>query len=98
MLVTASADSERPAVTRQPRPVSVGQGAGDGKRLTDEQDRQMADMLKAGGSYSEIAASVDVSMGGLTKKKKRRGKKVLLTAGPHPEQPAGPASHVDENP
>ena len=71
MPVTASADSERPAVPRQPRPASVGQGAGGGKRLTDEQDRQIADMLKAGRSYSEIAASVDVSIGGLTKIKKR---------------------------
>ncbi len=36
-----------PAVTRQPRPTSAGQGAGGAKRLTAEQDRQIADMLTA---------------------------------------------------
>jgi hypothetical protein len=85
-------------VTQRPRLASVGQGAGGGKRLTDEQNRQIADMLNAGRSYSEIAPAVGVSIGGLTKIKKRLAEQGLLTADDQPEPPAGPASHVDENP
>jgi hypothetical protein len=88
MPVTASADSERPAVTRQPRPASVGQGAGGSKRMTAEQDRQIADLLNAGRPYSEIAPAVGVSIGRLTKIKKRLAEQGLLTAIPdeHSEQ------------
>jgi hypothetical protein len=73
----------RPAVTRQPRQTPAGRGAGGGnKRLTAEQDRQIAEMLNAGRPYSEIAASVGVSIGGLTKIKTRLERQGLLTANP----------------
>jgi hypothetical protein len=71
-----------PAVTRQPRQTSAGRGAGGGNRLTAEQDRQIAEMLNAGRPYSEIAASVGVSIGGLTKIKARLAEQGLLTAKP----------------
>jgi uncharacterized protein YerC len=68
-------------VTQRPPRTSVGRGAGGGnKRLTDEQDRQIADMLKAGRPYPEIAAAVGVSSGALTRIKERLERQGLLTA------------------
>jgi hypothetical protein len=92
----ATRPAQHTAVTQQHRQTSAGQGVGRGagggnKRLTDEQDRQIADMLKAGRSYSEIAASVDVSKGALSRIRDRLERQGLLTA-------AEPVSHVDENP
>jgi hypothetical protein len=63
----------------KPRRTGVGRGVGGGKRLTDEQNRQIADMLKAGRPYSEIAPIVGVSIGGLTKIKQRLADQGLLT-------------------
>jgi hypothetical protein len=84
------------AVTQQPRQTSAGRGAGGGnKRLTDEQDLRIADMLKAGRSYSEIAASVDVSKGALSRIRDRLERQGLLTVD---DQPVEPVSHIDENP
>jgi DNA-binding NarL/FixJ family response regulator len=69
--------SKMPTVPRQ---TPAKQGAGGDKQMTDEQDRQIADMLKAGRSYREIAKVVDVSPGALSKIKKRLGRQGLLTA------------------
>jgi hypothetical protein len=68
------------SIVTQPRHTSAGQGAGGGKRLTAEQDRQIADMLKAGRPYPEIAAAVGVSSGALTRIKERLDRQGLLTA------------------
>jgi predicted transcriptional regulator len=77
------------AVTQQPRQPPVKQDAGGGKAPT-EQDLQIAEMLKAGRSYREIAKAVGIHHGALTRIKKRLERQGLVTV-------ADPDGHV-ENP
>jgi hypothetical protein len=84
-----------PAVTRQPRHTSSGRGAGGGKkRLTDEQDRQIAEMLKAGRSYPEIGAAIGRNPLSIRKIKNRLVEQGLLDEMLRAER----AGHVDDNP
>lgn len=94
----ATSSQQHTAVTRPPRQPPAKQGAAGGDKKPTEQDLQIAEMLNARRSYSEIAKAVDVDRGSLTRIKRRLKRQGLLTVDDQPEQPAEPAGHVDENP